>query len=418
MVSLRIALRYLVSKKSHSAVNVISLVSMAGVAVATIAIVCVLSVFNGFTDIANARLSVIDPDIKILPASGKTIPGADSLAVRLTQLAVVDTAVATIEEQALAIVGQRQMAVDMKGVPGGYTRVSSIDRMIIDGDYGEMSDSDYNAVLSVGTAIKLAAHPGFIRPFAIYVPRREGRINPSNPAAAFRSDSLYVAGVYEVQEADKDASSVIVPLNVARRLLDYRQGEASAIEVSVASSVEARKHGSTGAREHGSEADAVEVLTAELGPGFVVMDRLRQEEKSFRMIAIEKWITFILLAFILLIASFNVISTLSMLMLEKADNMTTLRALGARQDTIRGIFVWEGWLISIIGGLSGIIVGVGLCLLQQNYGLIKLNGDASMLSITAYPVRVEPADLLLVMGLVVVTGLFIAFVTSRFAPRR
>ncbi len=136
------------------------------------------------------------------------------------------------------------------------------------------------------------------------------------------------------------------------------------------------------------------------------------------MIAIEKWITFVMLAFILLIASFNVISTLSMMMLEKADNMTTLRSLGATGSMIRGIFVWEGWLISVIGGITGIAVGVTLCLLQQHYGFIRLSGDASQLSIIAYPVRVSAADLGAVMGLVIVTGLFISLVTSRFAPRR
>lgn len=403
MVSLRIALRYLVSKKSHSAVNVISLISMAGVAVATVAIVCVLSVFNGFHDLAEDRLSVIDPDIRIVPATGKTIAGADSLAASLTQLASVDTAVATIDEQALAISGPRQMAVTMKGIPAGYAEVSSIRRTVIDGEYSDMTDSAECALLSVGTAIKLAAHPGPDTPFALYVPRREGRINPSNPAAAFRSDSLRVGGVYEVQETDKDASTVVVPIAVARHLLDYTT-EASAIELSL---------------RRGTDPEAaVRELSEVLGKDYRVLDRLRQEEKSFRMIAIEKWITFVMLAFILLIASFNVISTLSMMMLEKADNMTTLRSLGATGSMIRGIFVWEGWLISVIGGITGIAVGVTLCLLQQHYGFIRLSGDASQLSIIAYPVRVSAADLAAVMGLVIVTGLFISLVTSRLAPRR
>jgi len=404
MVALRIALRYLFSKKSHSAVNIISLVSMAGVCVATIAIVCVLSVFNGFSDLANERLSVIDPDIKIVPVYGKTIRNAETLASKLRQINGIDTAVATVSDQALAIVGQRQMAVNMKGVPEGYTKISSINKTVIDGEYPDMVDSSRRALLSVGTAIKLSAHPEFARPFAIYVPRREGRINPSNPMAAFRSDSLEVTGVYEVQDADKDASTVVVPIGVARRLLDYTEGEASAIEVSLKPGVAAK--------------NTVQQLKEELGNGFNVMDRLQQEEKSFRMISIEKWITFIMLAFILLIASFNVISTLSMLMLEKADNMATLRAMGARQRMIRSIFVWEGWLISTIGGLTGIATGVVLCLLQKQFGFIKLSGDESQLSILSYPVRVAGTDLLIVMGLVIVTGLFIALVTSRFAPRR
>lgn len=210
MVTMRIALRYLFSKKSHSVVNIISLISMAGVAVATVAIVCVLSVFNGFSDLAMSRLSVVDPDLKVVPATGKVIRQADSLALALSRLGCVDTAVATIHEQALAIVGQRQMAVSMQGVPRGYLRVSRLDDAVIDGEYGLSADSIPMAVLSVGPAIKLIARPGNETPLALYVPRRAGRINPANPMAAFRSDSLGVAAVYQVDETDKDASTVVV----------------------------------------------------------------------------------------------------------------------------------------------------------------------------------------------------------------
>lgn len=403
MVTLRIALRYLLSKKSHSAVNHISVISMIGVAVATIAIVCVLSVFNGFRDLAESRLSAVDPELKVQPAGGKIIADADSLARAISVLASVDTAVATIDEQALAIVGPHQMAVRMYGVPLDYGRLSAIGNTIIDGEFALRHDSTACAVLSVGTAIRLGARPDIFAPLALYVPRRKGRVNPSNPMTAFRSDSLLVAGVFEVDESDKDASTIYVPLDLARRMLDYTT-EATAIEVTVAPTADV--------------ASAKADITALCGLSLTVKDRLEQEEQSFRMIAIEKWLTFIMLAFILLIASFNVISTLSMLMLEKADNMTTLRALGARRSTVRNIFVWEGWLISLIGGLAGTVAGVALCLIQMHFGIITLAGDASQLSITAYPVKVEAIDLLVVMGLVMLTGLFIAVVTSRFAPRR
>ncbi|MDE6099956.1 MAG: FtsX-like permease family protein, partial [Paramuribaculum sp.] len=275
---------------------------------------------------------------------------------------------------------------------------------IIDGEYALMSDSVSCAVLSVGTAIKLATLPWSPTPLALYVPRRVGRINPSNPMSAFRSDSLAIAGVYEVNESDKDASTLFVSLETARYLLDYDNHEASHIEVSLK-------------KEKSPEA-AEEEISALLGNSYKIADRLEQEEKSFRMISIEKWITFIMLAFILLIASFNVISTLSMLMIEKSDNMATLKALGSSQSMIRAIFIWEGWLISIFGGLLGIIAGVGLCLMQQTFGFIKLAGNEAQLSVTVYPVRVETYDLLIVGLLVIVTGLFISTITARFAPRR
>lgn len=403
MVTLRIALRYLLSKKSHSAVNIISIISMAGVAVATVAIVCVLSVFNGFTDLAGSRLSVIDPELKIVPKKGKVIANADSLARAINMIEGVEAAMPTIEEQALVMSWPHQMAVTMRGLPDGYLRIAPIDQAIIDGEFALMADSTPMGVLSVGTAIKIGARPDAEAPMAIYVPRRKGRVNPSNPMSAFRSDSLGVAGVYEIDDAGKDGSTVLVPLSVARQLLEY-DAQASAVEIRTAA---------------GSDIERVsDAIRAAIGPDYRVLNRLQQEEQSFRMIEIEKWITFILLAFILLIASFNVISTLSMLMIEKSADMATLRALGARQSMVRRIFIWEGWLISVIGGIAGIIIGVILCLIQQTFGIIKLNGDASQLSITVYPVRVAAADVLVVLALIVFTSLLISLVTTRFAPKK
>lgn len=403
MVTLRIALRYLLSKKSHGAVNVISIISMVGVAVATVAIVCVLSVFNGFTNLASSRLSVIDPDLKVVSAQGKIIYDADSLATALLSVNGVDHAVPTIDEQALAMFGQRQMAVTMRGLPYDYLKIAPISNAIIDGQFALAVDSVPQTVLSVGTAIKLGVRPNDAVPLAIYVPKRTGRVNPSNPMSAFRSDSLFVAGVYQIDESEKDESTVMLPLASARRLLEYEK-EASSVEISV---------------KQDADIDATQAnIASVIGDSYKVLNRMEQEQQSFKMIAVEKWITFIMLAFILLIASFNVVSTLSMLMIEKADDMTTLRALGARVSTVRSIFVWEGWLISVIGGVAGIVIGVALCLAQQFFGLIKLGGDVSKLSVTVYPVRVEAVDLLAVMALVIFTSLLISLVTARFAPNK
>lgn len=399
--ALRIALRYLFSKKSHGAVNVISLISMAGVAVATAAIVCVLSVFNGFADLAHSRLSVIDPELMVTPVAGKTISDADSIALRLCTLEEVDTAVATIREQALAIAGKRQMAVDMVGVPAGYTRVVRVHDAVIDGEYDcSVASGKPAATLSVGSAIKLALRPYGTHPLRLYVPRRKGRINPSAPLGAFRDDSVWVSGVYEIDETEKDASSVLVPMATARELLEY-DTEASAIEVALKPGIDPVK--------------AQDAIKSMLGCGYSVKTRLEQEARSFKMIQIEKWITFVMLAFILLIASFNVISTLSMLIIEKRPNMVTLMAMGATRSMIRSIFMWTGWMISVIGGLTGLLLGVVLCLVQQYFGLIKLSGDASQLSLTVYPVHLAMGDLVLVGALVTLTGLFISALTSRFA---
>ena len=403
MVALRIALRYLLSRKSHNAVNIISSVSVAGVAVATIAIVCVLSVFNGFTRLAYDRISLIDPDLKIVPAAGKVIADADSLASVIGRIEGVDIASPVIEDQALAIYNHRQMPVEVKGVSSLFTGIVDIDSVVIDGSF-ILSDSIYNyANLSVGVAVGLGAHPGYYDYFAIYAPRRKGRINAANPMGAFISDSLIVASVYQIEETSYDTDGVILPLEVARNLFDY-SSEASAIDVRITADTDERKAASDIGRTIGKE--------------YRILTRLEQERESFRMISVEKWITFVMLAFILVIASFNVVSTLSMLIIEKTPNMATLRAMGATDSMIRHIFVWEGWLISIIGGIAGIITGVALCLAQQWGGFIKLNGDPSRLSITSYPVSVEFTDILAVAALILITGLLVALITSAIMSRR
>ncbi len=403
MTSLRIALRYLFSKKSHNAVNVISIISMLGVAVATMAIVCVLSVFNGFSDLAMSRMSLVDPEIKVLPLEGKVINNADSLSVVLSGLSEVEMALPTIEEQALAMSGHTQMAVTLRGVPGGYDKVTQMESTLLDGEYLTGNVDIPYATVSVGTAMQLGAHPSPFNMLKVYVPKRIGKINPANPMAAFRADSLLVGGVYQDQDSNKDANTMFAPLDMVRGLLEYTN-EASAIELKGA---------------NGVDADVLKaVVEQRLGSGFRVMTRLEQEEQSFKMIAVEKWITFVMLAFILVIASFNVVSTLAMLIIEKRDNMSTLRALGATPMQIRSIYLWEGWLISALGGFVGIITGVILCLAQQWGGFIKLAADTSQLAITEYPVRVDVGDLAVIAALVALVGMIVGLVTSRFVPKQ
>lgn len=403
MVSLRIAIRYLFSKKTHNAVNVISLISLAGVAVATMAIVCVLSVFNGFSDLSAAHLSLLDPDLKITPLEGKSISSVDSLIYEIEQIDGVDVAIPTIEEQALAIYGDRQKPVMIKGVPSEYENTTDIKSIVIDGDFCLTDSIASYATLSVGAAIGLGATPSFYRYLGIYMPKREGRVNVANPMTAFRSDSLIVAAVYQVAQAEYDTDMVMLPFENAARLLDY-DDEATAIEVKLKSPVNLSK--------------VATQMQSILGDGFVVKDRLRQQEQSFRMIEIEKWITFLMLAFILIIASFNIISTLSMLVIEKSENIHTLHSLGATSTMISRIFMLEGWLISIVGGIAGIIIGVILTLAQQWGGFIKLSGDPSALSIDHYPVRLDVMDLFVVMGLVIVIGFFTAQITALFTRKK
>lgn len=403
----KIALRYLFAKKSHSAVNIISIISVAGVAVATMATVCVLSVFNGFTQLAMGRLSMVDPDIRIESTSAPVFYDSESLAASLERLPEVGLVSPTLTGQALAVFDGRQIPVTIKGVTDDYRLVSRLDSAVIDGEF-QLHRGDYSGVvMSVGTAIRLGARPGFWQPLAVYVPKRLGRVNPANPMTAFRSDSLVVTGVYQINQSEYDADMIILPLEDVRRLLDYDEGSpASALEVRLADGV-----------DEAEGMKAVTNLLGRMGGGFNALDRLQQESTSFRMINMEKWISFIMLAFILIIASFNVISTLSMIIIEKRYNLSTLRAMGASESMIARIFMVEGWLISVFGGLVGIILGSILCLLQQWFGFIKLVGDPTQMSIDVYHVRLMFPDLVAVLLLVALVGLMIGWTASRFTRR-
>lgn len=386
MLASRIAWRYALSKKSHSAVNIISAISVAGVAVATAAIVVVLSVFNGFTRLAASRLSAIDPDLRIVPAGAPAFADADSLALALEALPQISAAVPVVQERGLAICGSRQMPVVFKGVPDGYSAVSGVESIIIDGACSlsyPPGSAQPAALLSSGAAVNLNARPG--HQFSLYVPRRLGRINPASPQTAFRGAEFIAAGVWEVEQSEFDSDFMFIPLAEARSLLEYGT-EGTAIEASVAPGID--------------PARAAKAVEEALGGSVRALTREQQESDSFKMIMIEKWVTFLMLAFILVIASFNIISTLSLLVIEKRDNMATLRALGATKGLVRKIFAWQGWLISLAGGIAGIALGTALALAQEHFGIIKLAGDPARMTINVYPVSVEGADLLAVLGLV------------------
>lgn len=403
---LRVALRYLFAKKSHKAVNVISVISMAGVAVATMAIVVVLSVFNGFTSLAERHLAAIDPDIRIEPVASKVLAG-DSLVSVLERLDGVAAASPVVEERALMTSPAGQKPVVVKGVShDGASAVTDMDALMLDGVFvpdNGMPDSTAAVQIAVGVAVELSLRPSPYSTADIYMPRRLGRINPANPSAAYRRLPVTVSGVFRVDQPEYDADYVFAPLDRVRAMLDYTGGEASAVEVRTADGVDAT-------------AFAAE-LQKRLGEGYSVLDRARQQAETFRMIAVEKWITFLMLVFILLIASFNIVSTLSLMVIEKRDNMVTLRSLGATRRMVSGIFVAEGWLITAVGGVAGTLLGVALVLLQQHFGLIKLAADPSALTIDVYPVRLMWHDVALVLVTVCVTGFAIAQISRLFTRK-
>ena len=385
-----IAWRYLKAKKTHNAVNIISIISVCGVVLATVALVCVLSVFNGFSSLMSDKLAMLDPQLKISHSQAKTIANADSLTIEIGQMEGVEMAMPVIEEQALAVYGIKQMPVMIKGVPTEYDEMSGIEDVIPYGEFMLEDSVNKYAIMSIGVASNLNNGSGFYDRLKIYEPRRKGRINLGNPSSAFRTDSLYIAGIYQTDQSTYDRDMIYVPLNVARNLLQY-DTEATHIEVKLNADAE--------------ETTVMKNIATTLGSEYVVKDRLMQQDAAFKMVNIEKWITFLLLSFILVIAAFNVISSLSLLIIEKEESINIFRTLGASNKAITSIFIAEGLLISVVGAVAGIACGVVLCLIQQQYGVIKLAADASAVIVNSYPVQVLWSDVLVVFALVCTVGL-------------
>jgi len=370
--------------------------------VATAAIICVLSVFNGFRGLLNDKLDTLAPDVLITPAKGKTFANADSIAGIVADMPSVEEVMPAVVDNALAISESREMPVTLRGVdPEAYARITSVDSIIFEG--AKMKDlTPADAVVSVGTGQQLAIYAtgGTLLLFA---PRREGRVNLANPMSSFLTDSVSVAGIFQAMQSDYDNNTVICDITTARNLFQYTT-EATQLEVKA-----------TPGTDLPALASDIELS---LGPNALAKDRARQQQTNFRMVEIEKWVTFLLLIFILLIASFNIISTLCMLIIEKQHSMATLSALGMSRKSIGATFWWESMYVSMSGGIAGIITGLALCLIQEHFGLIKLGGDPEAMIITAYPVAVEWSDVLIALAPVTIIGLAAASIASAFARSR
>lgn len=400
---LKIAWRYLVAKKGHQAVNIISIVAVCGVVVATAALICVLSVFNGFRGLIMGRLAMLDPQIAITATVGKTVDDADSIISAVEGLPGVERAVPVIEDQALAIYAQLQMPVRLKGVPDDYNTMNDMDSVIVDGEWKLRDQVSRYAVAGAGPAIRLMVRPDFLGMVRLYAPQRQGRVNIANPMGAFRQDSLFVSGIFQLQQNSYDADLIYVPLEMARGLFDY-DTQATQIEVKLSPGT--------------SESQVMKAIGQAIGSGYQVKNRLMQQREAYRLVNIEKWMAFLLLAFILIIATFNVISTLSLLIIEKDSSIATLRALGANDSQISRIFVLQGWLITLVGAITGVIAGLILCLCQQQFGWLRLSGDPANMIISAYPVQVQGTDVLITLALVAAVGLLTSMVTALIMRHR
>lgn len=375
-----IAKRYLFSKKSHNAINVISIVSVCGIAVATMAMVTALSVFNGFGDLVETTFSAFDPELKITAVKGKVFDYHSAVFEKALKSPDIEYISESLEDNVLFRFNDRQVPVLLKGVSEDFKYLTQLDKLIIDGSFKLREDVVDYATLGSGLAYTLGVRPGFVAPVEIFVPKRDVQVNLANPSAGFSQGNVQVGGVFNLNQPQFDEQIAIVSIELARTLFRY-SNEVSSLDIKLNEGVSLQK--------------AKKSITEIIGDEYLVEDRFEQQKESYRMLQIEKWVTFFILAFILIIAAFNVVGPLSILIIEKKNDIKILKSMGAGDETIARIFLFEGWLISFTGIVIGVILGVGLSFLQQHFGLLKLGGTPGAYLVDAYPVIVKFTDVLL-----------------------
>lgn len=375
-----IARRYLFSKKSHNAINVISLVSVCGIAVATMAMVTALSVFNGFGSLVETTFSAFDPELKITAVKGKVFDYHTASFEEALRNQEIDFISESLEDNVLFRFDERQVPVLLKGVSEDFKYMAQMDKLIIDGDFRLREDVVDYVTVGSGLAYTLGVRPGFKDPIEIFVPKRDVQVNLANPSAAFSLGSAQIGGVFNLNQPQFDEQMAIVPIELARTLFRY-DNQVSSLDIKLKDGVSAQKMKKT--------------ISQIIGNDYLVEDRFEQQKESYRMLQIEKWVTFFILSFILIIAAFNVVGPLSILIIEKKNDIKILKSMGAPDETIARIFLFEGWLISFSGIVIGLVLGVVISFLQQRFGLLKLGGTPGAYLVDAYPVIVKLTDVLL-----------------------
>lgn len=400
-----IARRYLFSKKSTNAINVISAISVVGVVVATMALVVTLSVFNGFHDLVASFFTSFDPQIKVTPIQGKTVNANDPVLTKIRKMPEVDIATECLEDQALAVFNTRQAMVTVKGVDDNFDKLTHINEILIGDGTFELHAADMHyGIIGIRLAETLGTGITYEYPMTIYAPQRKGQLNMADPTSGFKEDELYSPGVvFCVRQAKYDKSYIITSLQFARNLFQ-QEGRISSLELRL---------------KPGSNFNHVKDNIQKLCAGrFYVQDRFEQQDDTFKIMKIEKLIAYIFLTFILMVACFNIIGSLSMLIIDKKDDVVTLRNLGANDKQITQIFLFEGRLIAAIGAVIGILLGLLLCWIQQAFGIVKLGSSSGAFVVNAYPVSVHPEDILLIFVTVIIVSWLAVWYPVRYFSKR
>lgn len=398
-LSVYIAKRYLFAKKSRNAINVISGISAAGVTVGTMVLIIVLSVFNGLEDMVNSLFSTFDPDLQVQVDTGKVFTPSEEQLAALRKVEGVNGFSLVLEENALLRYDDRQYIATVKGVDESYAEITGLDSVMWDGEFLLRAESGRpHAVVGLGVANKLGIGVSFITPLIIYLPERLGRV--SNPANAFVRRYIYPSGIFSIEQ-EYDSQYLYVPIEVMRELLMYT-GEVSSIELKYSPGYD--------------NEDVQPAVEDVFGPGYTVKNKYQQQEIFYKVMQSERLAIFFILTFIILIASFNIIGSLTMLIIEKKRDITILHNMGATNRLIKRIFIFEGWLISILGAVTGLVLGFLVCLLQQQFGFVKLQGET--LIIDAYPVVMQAADFVAVLVTVLVIGYLAAWYPAHYMSKK
>lgn len=397
-----IAGRYLIAKKSHNVINIISAISAAGMAIGTAALIIILSVYNGFDSLIRSMLSNVEPDLMITPATGKVfVPEGDVYDWIYDQPSVRNMCCILQEEVFISYEG-RQGIAKAKGVDWIYEDETPLKDHVVDGVFSLHKGDIPQACVGAGLAHKMGINHRFLSGIEIYFPSRTGKISLANPAASLETVKVWPSGVFSVNN-DVDSELMIVPIEQMRELLEY-DDEVSAVEIRFMDGTEDKEI-----------RKVAKGISQRLGPGFKVKDRFQQNESLYKMMKYEKAAIYMILMFIVIIIAFNIFGSLSMLIIEKRQDIATLSSLGANDRLIRKTFILEGWMISLAGLAVGLAAGIGFVLLQQHFGFIKMPGH---FTVQAYPVILSLTDILITTAGVAVIGYLIALLPASSILKR
>ncbi len=401
-----IATRYLFSKKSHNAVNIISGISVLGVSVATLALIVILSVFNGFDSLLEKTFSAFDPDLEISLIKGKRFEWNNELENKIKNIKGVEQISGIIKESALVRYSNRQTPVIIMGVDDNYHQVTDIDKIIYDGKFSVNKNDKQQATIGIGIALRLGLNIHSFEPLIINAPNRTEKINLVRPETSLITEIVQVGGIFALNQPDYDDRIVMVSLPVAKSLFQYDDNIFTSIQLKI--------------NPKQNVDDVKKKILELLGNEYQVLNKYEQQKDYFNITKIEKWITYLILSFILMIAIFNIIGSLSLLIIEKKESIETLRMMGASEQMIKNIFLFEGWLISISGAIIGLILGIIIILIQQYFGILRI-GEGTIVEF--YPIKLSFYDIIITLTTVITISFFsvlypIKYITNQVSKKR